>query len=306
MPDLSPSSITVNGKAIPGFDATKKVYSYLLTNTSAIPEIKATATNKNTAVEIEQAKGVPGTAIVNFIDYNTFEKNSYYFSFDVASVSDEFNGAIGPQWQWIREDKANHNLSTKPGSLTITTEPGDVSESSNNAKNLLLQSANNDWTIETKLVCSRTPAQPENAGIIAYQDDDNFLKLMFRAVIKTRRQTGIQPGSIDLLIEENGIAKSMKWVDIKEQVIGNKDLFLKLEKKGSIYNAYYSWDGVKYELLATADIMLKDIRAGLIACDGVVTQSMTSTFYFDKSTNKPDTPFDVSFDYFRITNSGLK
>lgn len=306
MPDLSPSSITVNGKAIPGFDATKKVYSYLLTNTSAIPEIKATANNKNTAVEIEQAKGVPGTAIVNFIDYNTFEKNSYYFSFDVASVSDEFNGAIGPQWQWIREDKANHNLSTKPGSLTITTEPGDVSESSNNARNLLLQSANNDWTIETKLVCSRTPAQPENAGIIAYQDDDNFLKLMFRAVIKTRRQTGIQPGTIDLLIEENGIAKSMKWVDIKEQVIGNKDLFLKLEKKGSIYNAYYSWDGVKYELLATADIMLKDIRAGLIACDGVVTQSMTSTFYFDKSTNKPDTPFDVSFDYFRITNSGLK
>ncbi|MEO5944990.1 MAG: hypothetical protein ABIP30_12925, partial [Ferruginibacter sp.] len=124
--------------------------------------------------------------------------------------------------------------------------------------------------------------------------------------IKTRRQTGIQPGTIDLLIEENGIAKSMKWVDIKDQVTGNKDLILKLEKKGSIYNAYYSWDGVKYESLASADIMLKDIRAGIIACDGVVTQSMTSTFYFDKSTNKPDTPFNVSFDYFRIINSGLK
>jgi beta-glucosidase len=52
--------------------------------------------------------------------------------------------------------------------------------------------------------------------------------------------------------------------------------------------------------------MFKNIRAGLIACDGVVTQSMTSTFYFDKSTNKQATPFDVSFDYFRITNTGLK
>ena len=171
---------------------------------------------------------------------------------------------------------------------------------------MLLQSANNDWTIETKLVCSRTPAQPENAGIIVYQDDNNFLKLMFRAVIKTRRQTGLQPGTIDLLLEENGIAKSMKWVDIKDEVTGNKDMYLKLEKKGSIYQAWYSWDGTKYEMLATADIMLKDIKAGLIACDGVVTQSMTSTFYFDKSTNKPATPFNVSFDYFRISNSGLK
>ena len=307
MPNLSPATITVDGKAITGFNSAARAYSYLLTSTSALPVIKATATDKNAGVEIEQVKAIPGTAIINYVDYNTNEKNSYYINFDVASASDEFNtSTVGPQWQWVRENTAAHTLSAKQGALTITTEPGDVSEGSNNARNMLLQSANNDWTIETKLVCSRTPAQPENAGIIVYQDDNNFLKLMFRAVIKTRRQTGVQPGTIDLLLEENGIAKSMKWVDIKDEVTGNKDLYLKLEKKGSIYQAYYSWDGTKYEMLATADIMLKDIKAGLIACDGVVTQSMTSTFYFDKSTNKPNTPFNVSFDYFRISNSGLK
>jgi hypothetical protein len=59
-------------------------------------------------------------------------------------------------------------MSAKNGYLTITSEPGDVSEGSNNASNILLQSANNDWTIETKLVASRVPSQPENAGIIAY------------------------------------------------------------------------------------------------------------------------------------------
>ena len=306
MPDLRPQSISVDGKSIPGFDAGTKAYSYLLPNTATIPQIKATAASNNASVEIEQAKGIPGTAVINIVDHNTFEKNTYYINFDVASVSDEFNTAATAPWQWTRENKTNYNYTAKPGALTITTEPGDVSEGSNNAKNILLQSANSDWTIETKLVASRVPAQPENAGIIVYQDDDNFLKLMFRAVIKTRRQTGVQPGSIDLLMEENGIAKSMKWVDIKEPVTDGKDLYLKLEKKGSIYTAYYSRDGVTFELLSTANIMLKDIKAGLIACDGVVTQSMTSTFYFDKSTNKPPTPFDVSFDYFRITNSGLK
>jgi hypothetical protein len=33
---------------------------------------------------------------------------------------------------------------------------------------------------------------------------------------------------------------------------------------------------------------------------------MTSTYYFDSDTTKPDSPFEVSFDYFNIINSGLK
>ena len=109
-------------------------------------------------------------------------------------------------WEWVRENKATYSLSKNPGSLTITSEPGDVSEASNNAKNLLLQSANNDWTIETKMVCSRIPSQPENAGILVYENDDNFVKLMLRAVIKTTRATRssdgseVQPGTIDLIM----------------------------------------------------------------------------------------------------------
>ena len=54
-----------------------------------------------------------------------------------------------------------------------------------------------------------------------------------------------------------------------------------------------------------ADAMLRDIKVGLIACDGIITQSMTSTFWFDSDTTKPDAPFDVSFDYFHIRNSGI-
>ena len=226
-------------------------------------------------------------------------------------MSDEFNDAsVGTQWEWVRENPKNWSLSKKPGSLFITSEVGDVSEESNNAKNILLQSANNDWTIETKMVCSRTPSQPENAGILAYQDDDNFVKLMFRAVIKTTRfgrsGTEMQPGTIDLIIEENGIAKSLAAFNVRKEITGSNALILKLEKNGSVYTAYYSLDGDKFEKLGTADMLLKDIRAGLIVCDGVITQNMKSTFWFDQDTTKPDTPFDVSFDYFRIVNSGLK
>ena len=307
MPDLNPGSVTVNGEKIPGFNKDVKAYSYLLKSNSKIPVVKAGTAGKGVSVEIEQAKTLPGTTTVRFIDDITQEKNVYYLNFDTQSVSDEFNGgSVDPVWQWVRENKSTHSLSRKTGSLTITSETGGVLEATNNARNLLLQSANNDWNIETLLVCSRSPSQPENAGILAYQNDDNFVKLMIRAVTKTTRDRGVLPGTIDLVMEENGIAKSLATFNLKKEITGDNPLALKLEKKGSNYTAYYSSDGKNFELLGTASMLLKDIRAGLIVCDGIVSQYMKSTFWFDSDTTKPDTPFDVSFDYFRIKNNGLK
>lgn len=314
MPDLSPRSIKVGGKEIKDFNKDVKAYSFLLKSNAKLPVITASALSSDIVVDVEQAKGIPGTTIVTFIDEITFEKNTFYFNFDVQSVSDEFNeNSVGKQWQWIRENKATYNLSKNAGSLTITSEVGDVSEASNNAKNILLQSANNDWVIETKLVLSRTPSQPENAGILALQDENNFVKLMLRAVTKTtnqrRTQSGeiqIQPGTIDLIIEENGIAMSAASFNIQKEITGTNSLVLKLEKKGSIYTAYYSLDGTLFNELGTADVLLKDIKAGLIACDGVIIQSMKNVYYFNPDVTKLDTPFDVSFDYFRITNNGRK
>jgi beta-glucosidase len=307
MPDMNPKSITVDGKKIPGFSSEVKAYSYLLKENSKLPVVSASAVDNNILVDIQQAKGLPGTSVVRFVDNNTLETNTYYINFDANSISDEFNGpTLGNQWKWIRENPSNHTLSAKPGFLTITTETGDISEGSNNAKNILVQSGNNDWIIETKLTGSRAPSQPENAGLVAYENDDNFVKLMFRAVIKTTRVRGAQPGTVDFLIEENGIAKSVASANLSKEIVGDNSLILKLEKKGSKYTAYYSTGGEAFKLLGSDQTLLKDIKVGLIACDGIITQSMTSTYYFDSSTNKPDTKFDVSFDYFHVTNSGLK
>lgn len=307
MPDLTPRSILVNGKKIKGFNKEAQAYSYLLNAGSKAPVVTAFAVDDGISVDIEQARGVPGTAVVSFVDNITLERNSYYINFDASSTSEEFNDeAVGQQWKWVRENHSSYSLSKKAGSLMITGEAGDVSEGSNNARNILLQSANSDWTIETKLDASRNPSQPENAGILAYQDDCNFVKLMFRAVIKTTRVRESQPGTIDLIMEENDITKSLASFNLREDVAGHKDLFLKLEKKGSIYTGYYSLDGKTFEKLGVADILLKDIKAGLIVCDGVITQNMKSTFWFDSDTTKPETPFEVSFDYFRIKNDGLR
>lgn len=306
MPDLTPKLITIDGKNIEGFSKDVKSYSYLLKNNAKAPVVKASAMVKDVTVDIEQAKTVPGTTVVKYVDNITQEKNIYYFNFDIQSVSDEFNAsALGKPWEWVRENKSTYSLTKNSGSLTITSEKGDVSENSNNAKNLLLQSANNDWTIDTKLTCSRIPSQPENAGILVYENDDNFVKLMLRAVTKTTRSgrgTEEQPGTLDFIIEENGIAKSMASFNLRKAITGSNSLILRLDKKGGIYTAYYSLDGEKFDKLGTASISLKDIKAGLMVCDGIIIQGMKSTFYFNPDTTKPSTPFDVSFDYFHINN----
>jgi beta-glucosidase-like glycosyl hydrolase len=307
MPDLSPRSIMLNGKEIAGFNKDIKAYSFLLRSNEKLPVITAAALSNNIMTEVEQAKGIPGTAVVKFTDNSTYQINTYYLNFDVPSISDEFNGGIGKQWQWIRENKSTYSLSKNEDALTITTEPGDVSEASNNARNILLQSANSDWVTETKLVGSRIPSQPENAGILAYQDENNFVKLMLRAVTKTTRQgrgpgAAASAGTIDLVIEENGIAKSVASFNLTQEITGNNSLRLKLEKTGNVYTGYYAINDGEFVKLGIANGLLKDIKAGLIACDGVIIQSMKNTFWFDPSTTKPNTPFDVTFDYFRITN----
>ncbi|NCB07365.1 MAG: carbohydrate-binding protein, partial [Bacteroidia bacterium] len=67
MPDLNPKSILVNGKSIEGFDKNVKAYSYLLKHNAKLPVLQATAVGAGVTVDIEQAKQIPGTAVVKFI-----------------------------------------------------------------------------------------------------------------------------------------------------------------------------------------------------------------------------------------------
>ena len=314
MPDLSPKVIAVNSRNIKDLRSEVKTYSYLLKNAKKVPEVSAAAAGNDISVHVDQANAVPGTAVVTLTDNMTLEQNVYYINFDVRSVNDEFNEkSLGKQWSWVRENPAEWSLSKKPGSLVITGETGDIVESDNNAGNLLLQSANTDWSIETKIVCSRKPAGLfENTGILAYQDDDNFVKLVYRSSMRRRgfgfdRSSGAaeQPGSVELIIESYGNQKTSASLDMDDMIKGDNTLILKLAKKGEQYTASCSSDGEKFETVGMGDIALKDIKAGLIACKGVIPARMSYFARFMQQ-NEPDTPFEVAFDYFHIMNNGLE
>jgi len=308
MPDLSPVSIAVDNKLIPGFDPSLSGYSYLVKRISSqAPVVSATPADQAVSAEISQAEGVPGTATITLIDDITVDRKVYAVNFGIESVSDEFKSStLGSQWSWIRENKNNWSLSKAPGSLVIKGEKGDVSGASNTAENILLQSANTDWTILSGLTFSRKPSFPnEQGGIIAWQDDDNYVKLVYRNnpfSFRTRR------GILDMIIENNGFSYSIVNMRSADVITDNDfSLILKLERKGTTITGSYSRDGKTFNNVGTIDILLKDAKAGVIVCNG--SEDDAPAFFRRPGMQIPGSgsgDFEVSYDYFRITNSGLK
>ena len=271
------------------------------------PVVQATSTNPNVSVEIAQAKAIPGDAVITLTDKVTTDKVEYVVNFGIKSSNDEFEGTVGSQWSWVRENKSKIDFKKVPGSLTITSAKGDIVNDENIQENILVQKANTDWSAETKMIYSRRPSGHESAGIIAYQDDDNYVKLGY----------GFNSGSIgflapvsevlELVIETKGSQYWAFTIDADDIVKADNTVFLKLEKKGSIFTGYYSTDGKNFTKLGSAEAVLTDVKAGLNVCDGVKDKLAMVVPLLSAKVRKQDrNRLQVSYDYFHITNAGLK
>lgn len=271
MPYFSLSSLTVGGQKMDVSDAAITSFSLNLPGTSAeIPQVEAVAT-EGLQMEIKQAASVPGTAEIILTEPITGEVCAYKVNLGTAAVSDDFNSeSLGAQWTWIRENPKNRSLSKNPGSLTITGEEGAISGESNSAKNILLQSANTDWVVETKLNFSQQPAQVgQEGGILAYQDDDNYVKLVLH---NTSKGFGFGGGGnvyLELLVENVGAqypAAQLNGLDIS--LPAQPELRLKLAKEGNTYKAWYAKGDDEFTYLGSTQANLSNIQAGIIVCDG--------------------------------------
>lgn len=117
---------------------------------------------------------------------------------------------------------------------------------------------------------------------------------------------GVQPGLLDLIVESNGYPKSAATLSLADIIKDDNTLILKLEKKGSLYTASCSSDGKSFKEVGTANILLKDIKAGMIVCNGVPPTGRGNNQGTQQQPVQSDTPFEVSYDYFQIVNKGLK
>ena len=99
------------------------------------------------------------------------------------------SSTLGSQWTVVRPDTTHYSLTANPGELTLTPEHGDIAGNAtgatNIAQNIVVQHELGNWTITTKAIFSTIPNGPlaahasglgQQAGIIAYQNDDDYLE----------------------------------------------------------------------------------------------------------------------------------
>ena len=306
--DFSLATLKNGGKSI--FKAGRKQFSVLGKMSS---QVSATAKSPQLKVDVKQATTVPGTAVVKVLEPVTGDAQAYYVNFGTKGVNDEFkNNSLGRQWNVIRPD--DDNLLMADGRLEITAATGDINGTADNGANVVLQSANSDWTIDTKLQTSVFPAGAQNAGLVAYQDDSHFIKFVYTGV--AMRRGGMQQGgaaaaapaagSLQLYVEENGASKSTLSVNLAEAGVKDNTIWLKLEKDGSVYTASYSVNGKSWIQAGQTDIALKDIQAGLICCQGVQNMRMGmrpgGAAPAAAPAQQQSAPLKAWFDWFHIKN----
>jgi PKD repeat protein len=127
----------------------------------------ATSGAYNAKVTVNDGKGGTVSATVLVTVYGTSCTPGVY--------RDDFNGnELGAPWTVVRRDAG---LVVNNGTVTLPAQAGDLYQTTNTAKNVVLRPAPaGAFTITAKLNHKGT-AQYQQGGIIVYGDDDNYIKL---------------------------------------------------------------------------------------------------------------------------------
>lgn len=91
---------------------------------------------------------------------------------------DAFKTKLSDGWSWVREDKQAWRVDD--GALQVRLTPGNLWEKENTARNLLLRPPpDGAKSFVAEVTVSDSPvAFAEQAGLLWYRDDDNYIKLV--------------------------------------------------------------------------------------------------------------------------------
>lgn len=201
----------------------------------------------------------------------------------VSGFRDDFRGKMREEWKILNESRNAINFEKHEDCLTITTENGSIWNNRTNAKNIcLIDSPNSvdDFVMTTRLV-GFSPQMPyQQAGLICFNDMDNYLKFVF----EFDRGNGGQ--TLTVVPEIEGKSESNLYLKVGQQP---DELWLRMIKSGETFLCAASRDGKTYRTVAVINWNNgQPIRhMGLLAKNG----------------GAPNTPgIDAPFDFFEIVS----
>lgn len=105
----------------------------------------------------------------------------------LRAYSDEFTDGLDGDWRWVREDPA---VTAADGALRWAVQSADLTGTGNTAGVLLRDAPRGDYVVETKVTLELGEESVRNyqqAGLVAYVDDDRFARLTQVAIWNTRQ-----------------------------------------------------------------------------------------------------------------------
>lgn len=97
------------------------------------------------------------------------------------SIHESFTEPPAAPWQWIRENPEAWRI-VENGGMEIMVEPGGLMGEGKDAKNILVQPWPTGATTASVVVTANHQAQYEQAGLILYRGDDDYVKLVVEMV----------------------------------------------------------------------------------------------------------------------------
>jgi len=206
---------------------------------------------------------------------------------------DDFDGEFTLDWQILNPNPTHFSLTKNPGTLTITTQEGGFHGSATGYKNLFLidcpAQPGEDFQITTH-ISSFKPVGPWNqAGLVCWQDEDNYLKWVYEQAPND---------SVFTLLSETA-AQSIRQVFSAPAELDS--LWLRINKRRNFYTVSTSLDGQSFVSRQTrrwGDGTVQ--RIGLVAKNGSNTAApeVDAAFgFFAVRTVPAETPAEEAAKY---------
>lgn len=167
---------------------------------------------------------------------------------------DGFDGKPGLNWQPVRPDESHLSFKKHPGQLTIVTQKGTIHGEADkgkpelSAKNIYVMdnplAKDADFAVTTCVVDFKPTANYHQAGLILYDDDDNYLKFTFEF------NSSKGEGTYAVLVNEQEAKPVHQSAELDPEV---SKLWLRLVRKGDKYEYATSIDGDRFVTHGTSE-----------------------------------------------------
>jgi len=213
-----------------------------------------------------------------------------------ALAYDGFEGGLSLGWDILKPDPSHFSLSNNQGTLTITSQHGDLH--SGDYENLFLVdcpvASRQDFQLTTCLLGVRLLADFHQAGLICYNDDDNWLKLVYGWNHTTGRP------SFNVGAETGG---HLVNVYFRASPVGEQ-VWLRIIKRGNRYTLYTSPDGDSFIPMSPMVWPLTGVFQGCAVWgDGTVRRL---GLFANSGSGPPAPEIDASFDFFEVRSLIVK